>query len=225
MEQSLSDSQLAVYTTGQLNTFFSDPNPVSESHLASLLPRVLERLEVCFSGLVGRYFRRDGVLWFDHLNADQYAMYVYLLSNEAFRSGESGRDVAVKSYLLNKALYGIEAYYEVELPAVFWFSHAVGSVLGRANYGNGIVISQGCTVGNKDGVYPTFGEKVVLCANSVILGNTRLGSEVCVGAGSQLIDETIPDGTTVVGSTPRVRVLQKRSRLVEVNFTETLPRA
>lgn len=225
MEQSLSNPQMAAYTAAQLNTFFPDPNPVPESALALLLPGVLKRLELCFSGLVGPYFRRDGVLRFNHLNADQYAMYVYLLGNEAFRAGASSGDVAVKSYLLNKALYGIEAYYEVELPAVFWFSHAVGSVLGRANYGNGLLVCQGCTVGNKDGVYPTFGEKVVLCANSVVLGNTRVGSEVCVGAGSQLIDETIPDRTTVVGSTPCMRVIEKRSRLVDAYFTATLPLA
>ncbi len=222
MEHSLSPSELAAYTSAQMNTFFPDPNPVKAETILELLPVVLARLETCFTGLRGGYFRRSGVLKFDHLHADQYAMYVYILSNQAYRAGNT--NAAVKGYLLNKALYGIEAYYEVELPPVFWFSHAVGSVLGRAKYGNGIVVTQGCTVGNKNGLYPTFGEKVVLCPNSVVLGNCQVGSDVCIGAGSQLVDATIPDGTTVVGSTPNLRILPKRSDLIDANFApELLP--
>ncbi|MDZ4289766.1 MAG: hypothetical protein U0984_17510 [Prosthecobacter sp.] len=223
MEQSLFTPQLAAYAAAQMNVFFPDDHPVKAPDVALLLPGVLGRLKVCFSGLRGPYFRREGVLRFDHLNADQYSMFLYLLGNEAFRAGAGSGDIAVKSYLLNKALHGIEVFYEVELPAVFWFAHAVGTVLGRARYGNGLVVAQGCTVGNKDGRYPTLGEKVVLCANSSVLGDCQIGSRVCVGAGSQLIEETITDGTTVVGSTPSARVLEKTSPLLDLYFTENLP--
>lgn len=221
MEQSLFTPQLAAYTAAQMNTLFPDDHPVGAPDVALLLPGVLGRLEVCFSGLRGAHFHRDGVPHFDHLNGDQYSMYLYFVGNEAYRAGN--RDVAVKSYLLNKALHGIEVFYEVELPAVFWFSHAVGTVLGRAKYGNGLLVAQGCTVGNKDGKYPTLGDKVVLLANSSVLGDCRIGSRVCVGAGSQLIEETVPDGTTVVGSTPLARVLEKQWPLLEGYFAEVLP--
>lgn len=216
MEQSLSLPQLAAYTAKQMNAFFPDENPVAVTDLAALLPGVWQRLEACFAGM--RVFRRG----FSHLHSDQYSMYLYLLGNEAFRSGPAAGDVAVKSYLLNKALHGIEAFYEIELPEVFWFAHAVGTVLGRAKYGNGFVVTQGCTVGNKNGIYPTFGEKVVLCANSMVLGNSILGDRVCIGAGSQLIEENIPDGSTVVGRTPSIRILPKQSSLVDLYFTESL---
>ena len=225
MEQSLTTPQLAAYSAAQMNTFFPDPNPVAASDVAVLLPRVLERVEICFSGLRAKSFHRDGSTAFNHLHGDAYSMYLYLLGNEAFRAGARSRDVAVKSYLLNKALHGIEAFYEIELPEVFWFAHAVGTVLGRARYGNGFIVMQGCTVGNKMGTYPVFGEKVILAANSTVLGASNIGSEVCVGAGSQLIDETVPSSVTVVGSSPHVRILEKRAPLIDRYFPEKLPHA
>ena len=223
MEQSLSARQLAIYTSRQMNHLFPDGNDVSTQALEFLMPVVLHRLEVCFSGLLGRHFRRDGVLFFEHLNSDQYSMFLYFLANEAFHSGPSSRDIALKGYLLNKALHGIEVFYEIELPPVFWFAHAVGSVLGRAKYGNGFIVCQGCTVGNKDGVYPTFGEKVVLCANSTVLGDCQVGSQVVFGAGCQVIDETIADSSTVVGTSPKARILPNQSGLIDLYFVESLP--
>jgi serine O-acetyltransferase len=223
MEQSLPIPQLAIYTSRQMNHLFPDGNDVSALALEALMPMVLHRLETCFCGLLGRHFRRDGVLYFEHLNSDHYSMFLYLLANEAYRAGLNSRDIALKGYLLNKALHGLEAFYEVELPEVFWFSHAVGSVLGRAKYGNGLIVSQGCTVGNKDGIYPVIGEKVVLCANTTILGDCRIGSQVVLGAGCQLIDEIIPNFTTVVGVSPYARILPKKSPLPDLYFTENLP--
>ena len=53
--------QLAIYTSRQMNHLFPDGNDVSTQALEFLMPVVLHRLEVCFSGLLGRHFRRDGV--------------------------------------------------------------------------------------------------------------------------------------------------------------------
>ena len=145
-------------------------------------------------------------------------MYLYILANEAYRGeAKSLPDLAVKSYLLNKALHGIEVFYQIKLPEVFWFAHAVGAVLGRATYGNQLVVMQGCTVGNREGEYPVLGDRVVLCAKSTVLGGI-LGSDVCIGAGSLVIGENIPDNSIVVGSTPNLRVLNKRSALLDIYF-------
>jgi serine O-acetyltransferase len=221
MEQTLPTPKLAAYTAGQMNTFFPDDAPVVPEELEAILEGALRRLEVCFRGLRKAHFNTDRGPRFDHLNGDQYSMYLYLVANEAYR--KENRNIAVKAYLLNKALHGLDAFYEVELPSVFWFSHAVGTVLGRAKYGNGLLVAQGCTVGNKDGGYPEFGEKVVLLANATVIGKCRIGSRVCIGAGSQIIEETIPDGSTVVGSTPNARILPKQWPLLEGYFAEVLP--
>jgi serine O-acetyltransferase len=147
-------------------------------------------------------------------------MYLYLLANTAFKlGGEKNLDLARKAYLLNKALHGLEVFYENNLPEIFWFAHSVGSVIGRASYGNRLMVMQGCTVGNKGGKYPVFGDRVVLCAGSKVLGGV-IGSGVCIGAGSLLIEETIPDNSIVVGSSPNIRVLQRKSQLINRYFSE-----
>jgi serine O-acetyltransferase len=219
MRSSLSQARLSRYTAQQLNTFFPDENPVESSDLAPVLTQVFEKLSRCFSGLGIPYFWKDGEPYFNHLHSEQYAMYLYVLGNTVFQQGMDVQCIAVKSYLLNKALHGLEVFYEIQLPEVFWFAHAIGSVLGRASYGNRIAVMQGCTIGNKGGVYPIFGERVVLCAGSTVLGGV-IGSDVCIGAGSLLVNETVPDSCTVVGSSPHVRILRKRSALLDTYFPQ-----
>src|SRR5690606_10500928 len=96
--------------------------------------------------------------------------------------------------------------------------HPIGTVLGRAVYGNGFVVMQGCTVGNKGGSYPVLGERVVLCAGSSVIGNCKIGNDVCIGAGAQLIDREVPDGSTVVGHDTTLRILPRTSPLLRQVF-------
>lgn len=220
MELTLTLPQLARYTATQINTFFPDGNTVNAKPIEEILPRVLERLEHCLQGIGSPYFNREGKTFFNHLHSDQYSMYLYLLANEShLQAALNLSDLAVKSYLLNKALHGIEAFYQISLPKVFWFAHAMGAVLGRASYGNKLVVMQGCTIGNKGGEYPILGDRVVLCAKSTILGGI-VGSNVCIGAGSLVIGETIPDNSTVVGSSPNLRVINKQSDLIDLYFSK-----
>ena len=218
MKLTLTQSKLAAYTAGQMNAFFPDGNTVDADCVAVLLPKVLARLGYSLGSIGNSYFSRDGDVYFNHLHSDQYSMYLYLLGNEAYGGGRLlYPDVAAKSYLLNKALNGIEAYYEVQLPDVFWFCHPVGSVIGRAKYGRGFVVMHGCTIGNKGGTHPVLGDRVVLCAGATVVGG-RLGSDVCIGAGSLVVGEDIPDGCTVVGCSPNLRVIPRKSELIDRYF-------
>ena len=47
-----------------------------------------------------------------------------------------------KLFVLNKALNGIDLFYEIELPEVFFIGHSVGIVLAKARYGNRLVLYQ-----------------------------------------------------------------------------------
>jgi serine O-acetyltransferase len=203
---SLTPKELAKYTAAQLNTFFPDPSPVRASELSRWLPIALERLAAAFAGNRVPRFHRQGAPFFNHLHSDQYAMYIYLLANEAGAS-EEGRPVATKLYLLNKVLHSIDAYFEIQLPRVFLFAHPIGTVLGRAQYADYFMVMQGCTVGNVNDVFPTFGRGVVLCAGSSVLGRSQLGAGVCVGAGTLLVNANISPHHTVVG---RARGIQTR---------------
>ena len=218
MIQSLSDQELARYVSLQLSNFFPDGSPSFEELILSLSDQVNDRLEKCFNGLVNRYFSHEGIARFDHLHSEQYGMYLYVLGNEAWKSGPDGGRLATKTYLLNKALHGFDVFYEITLPPVFWLAHPLGTVLGRAEYGNYFAVMQGCTVGNKAGVYPKFGERVLLSSHSSVVGNCRIGNDVCIGAGALLIDIDVPDGSTVVGRGSDVRIFAKRAHVLDAIF-------
>ena len=90
--------------------------------------------------------------------------FLYTLANELYRNGMSST-LSDKLYYLNKTMNGLDMFYAIELPEVWSAEHPVGSVLGRAQYGEGFFFYQGCTVGGnrgKDGVlsYPSIGRNV-----------------------------------------------------------------
>jgi serine O-acetyltransferase len=213
--------ELAQYISRQLNHFYPDGNHVPAVFVEELLPAVLIRFEKGLSAFKNSYFWQDGQLKLDHLHSDQYSTLLYLLGSTAGREdNESHRMLAAKTYMLNKALHGLDAYYQVELPDSIWFAHAVGSVLGRASYSGPLIISQCCTIGNRDGQYPEIGSRVMLCAGSLVLGKCRIGDDVCIGAGSLLIDAEIPAGSTVVGRYPDIRIIPKKSPLIDQLFLQ-----
>ena len=105
---------------------------------------------------------------------------------------------------------GCDLYHEVNLPHYFTLDHPVGSVMGRAEYGEGFSFGQNCTVGNNKGIYPVLGENVRMCANSSIIGNCRIGDNVIIGANSGVKDEDVPDNSIVFGFSPHLIIKAKR---------------
>ena len=101
-------------------------------------------------------------------------------------------------------LHSADLYYEVELPQVFRLDHPVGSVMGRAKYGNNFFFCQGCTVGNNKGVYPVIGENVSMLSGSKILGKCDIGDNVTLSANSYVKDTDVPANTVVFGSSPKL---------------------
>lgn len=98
----------------------------------------------------------------------------------------------------------------INLPNHFLAEHPIGSVLGRAEYGDYFFVYQGTTVGGnrKDGIiyYPTLGENVLMYANSTVLGNTKIGNNVIIAANSYLINEQIPNNCIVFGRSPDITI-------------------
>lgn len=207
---SLSIPQMAAYTGRQLNTFFPDADPVTDGTLVEAVAWTFERLRKIHRATSDRYYHREGEPFFDHLHGDQHAAYIYLLSRHCILERQDPR-LAAKLYLLNKALFGLDVYFQVQLPGIFLFCHPVGTVLGRASYQDYLIVSQNCTVGGIDDSYPTLGAGVMLCAGASVLGSSRLGSSVCVGAGALIVNATIPAQRTVVGRAESMRILPHES--------------
>jgi len=199
---SLNAEKLTAYVARQLENFFPD-GTVAASDLRPALEDALDRLERCFTGVKVKYYRDGGDILFDHLHTDQYAAFLYLLSNSILRRNGNPR-LAGKVYALNKTLHGLDIFYEVELPEIFCFQHPVGTVLGRAKYSNYLFVYQRCSTGAKAGVYPRLGEGVVLFPGSAVIGDCAVGENVWLSAGTLVMSQDIPGSHIVFGTSPKI---------------------
>ena len=202
----LSNKELAVYVTRQVSYFFPDDLSSSENEIERMIEVVMERVNICFSAINNRYFQVEGQSCFNHLHSDQYAMFLYFLSNTTYREGVNTR-LCEKLFYLNKLLNGIDVFYEVELPDIFVFSHPIGAVLGRAKYSNYFLVSQECTVGaareaeaGKKSVYPVIGKYCAMYKGASILGNCNVGDNCKISAHSLLIDQDLEAHSIYIGT-------------------------
>lgn len=203
MIMSLDTRKLTKYIQMQMNNFFPDGS--TEILSKENLMEALERLEFCFNAISNRYFWKESENFFNHLHGDQYAMFLYLLSNTLYRNS-ANPSICNKLFLLNKALYGIDAYYEIELPRIFLFSHAGGTVLGRARYSDYFLVYQQCTVGSarvakggERGVFPVFGKHVSLYAGAKVLGACNIGDNCKISAHSIVMNKKLEPNTIYRG--------------------------
>lgn len=206
VRMTLNHDQLASYVTRQVNRLFDDGQPVLEDDVLALLPQVLGRLEHCFAHINNKYFF-DGIsAVFNHLHGDQYSMFLYLLCNTAYNAG-ANIGVPAKFFLLNKSLHGIDAFYEVELPSIFLFVHPIGTVLGRGQYADYLLVYQRCGVGSNHDIYPTLGPYTTLRPGSAVLGQCTLGRNNTLAAESLLLDRDLSNDSIYIGN-PRDFVLR-----------------
>lgn len=171
--------------------------------LHDLFSVVEERVIHCFSEIDNKYFLNDRRIFFSPYHSGQYLIYLYYFSNSC---SSVNTELADKLYYLNKILHSCDIYHEVKLPKSFFLEHPVGTVLGRATYGNNFFAMQNCTIGGNKGVYPSIGNNVTLYSGAKILGNSRIGNNVTLSANTYVKDTDILDGMTVFGSFPNLIV-------------------
>lgn len=203
MRSSLSSETLISYVCAQMAHFFPDGAALDLASLRRGVDSALAWYERCCEGVRRKYYNENGAAVFNHLNTDQYAMFLYMLARSLHLQGED--DLAAKAYYLNKALHALDVYFTVELPEKFMFSHCVGTVLGKAAYGNYFHVSQNCTVGNNNNDYPVIGECVSLYAGAMVVGKCKIGNNVHVAAHAFVRNQDVPDNTLVTGRSPDLR--------------------
>ncbi|MBF0676237.1 hypothetical protein [Pseudomonas sp.] len=128
---------------------------------------------------------------FDYLHSSQYAIFLYYLANSIWRNDGDVR-VCTKIFYLNKALNGIDMFYEIQMPEVFFIGHSVGIVLAKATYGEFLVLYQNSTVGKNHGVAPVIGEGVILYPNTAVIGGCEVGGRSFVSQGVSVINSNTP---------------------------------
>ncbi len=176
---SMPADRLCTYFSSQLNTFFPDDHLVKPADLKRVLDIAVDRLHFCFKHVAFNRYCRDGETYYNHLYSDHNIVFLWLLSNTAFKETEN-QSIAAKFYYLNKSLHAFDCMYDTKLPEIFLVFHGAGTMLGKANYNDFFVCLQGCTVGSHKGLYPTFGKGVSLTANSSVIGGCHIGNRVSV---------------------------------------------
>lgn len=147
-------------------------------------------------------------------NSVMYCVFLYWLSKVVYIDGN--RELADKIYYLNKMFNSVDLYYAIDLPSTWSCEHPLGSVMGRAKYGEHFFFYQGCTVGgnkNKTGEiqYPEIGDNVIMYSNSKILGNSKIGNNCKNAANCYIINQDIPDNSIVFGQSPNL-IIKARSK-------------
>ena len=153
------------------------------------LDEALERMHVCINACAP--WRPDQ---FNVLQSSQHCIFLYYLSNTMFRrSGETA--AATRLFLMNKAFNGIDLFYEIAMPEVFYIGHSVGIVLAKATYGNYLVLYQNSTVGRHKDQIPVIGDRVIIYGNSAVIGRTVIENDCVVSQGTSVVNKRVPAGS------------------------------
>lgn len=121
----------------------------------------------------------------------------------------------------------VDWYHGVKFPDHMMAEHPLGSIMGRAEYGDYFFVLQGTNVGGngyrEDGrpYYPTIGRCCTMYPNSTVIGRSVIGDNVIISAGTYVKDEVIPDNCMVFGRTPNL-IIKQRS---EEEMLERISRA
>ena len=169
--------------------------------------------------IANKYWRKDTV---NPFCADQWSFLLYWTARLIFLEyGRKNIDLLDKLYYLNRALNSVDLYYEINLPQKFFPQHPIGTILGRAVYGDCLTFYQGCTVGQSRSGSPSIGDHVILFSGSKVLGNCKLGENVIVSANTYLLDVVVPPLTLVFGQ-PRDYIFKSIDKQYYFNLSPFL---
>jgi len=160
-----------------------------EAHLDEALARLHRCINACAP------WRPDE---FDVLQSSQHATFLYFLANSIWK-GSGDTEAPVRLFLMNKALNGIDLFYEIAMPEVFYIGHSLGVVLAKAAYGNYLVLYQHATVGRHKDQVPVIGERVVLYPGSTVAARSVVEDDAVVSQGASVINQRVPAGMIAFG--------------------------
>ncbi|HXA39822.1 MAG TPA: hypothetical protein VNW53_12545 [Phenylobacterium sp.] len=168
------------------------------------LDESLERMHRCINACAP--WRPDE---FNVLQSSQHTIFLYYLGNTIWRrSGDTG--APTRLFLMNKAFNGIDLFYEIAMPEVFYIGHSLGIVLAKATYGNYLVLYQNSTVGRHKDQIPVIGNRVVMYPGSSIAAGAVVEDDVVISQGVRVIGKHVPRGQMVFAGAGPELVLRPR---------------
>ena len=126
----------------QLRSFWVDvkPNIIKEN-----VQDALQYIDSDFKDINSPRFQVKGSSVFNPLMSVHWMIFLYRLSSIIYKNGD--RQYADQVYYLNKIMHAVDWNYAIDLPIHFLCEHPLGSVLGKASYGDYFLIYQGTSVG------------------------------------------------------------------------------
>lgn len=178
----LPSDKLGEYCFRQVSGLFPFSTKAEGILIQKYLKISLTRLEYCIGGI-----KPWPVGEFNILHSSQYCIFLYYLANTIW-SAEGDHPICTKLFLLNKALNGIDMFYEIKMPEIFYIGHSVGIVLAKATYGNYLVLYQNSTVGKNNFDSPIIDDGVILYPNTAVIGKSHIRSGSVISQGVSVID-------------------------------------
>ena len=190
-------ASLLAYVTAQCAAIVPDGRETTFRAVADVhFDEALERLHRCINACAP--WRPDE---FNVLQSSQHTIFLYYLANTIFkRSGDT--EAPTRLFLMNKALNGIDLFYEIAMPEVFYIGHSVGIVLAKATYGNYLVLYQNSTVGRHKADIPVLGDRVVLYPNTAVIGRSVVEDDAVVSQGTSVVNKRVPKGSIAFAGAP-----------------------
>jgi serine O-acetyltransferase len=187
-----SRESLLAYVTAQCAHIVPDGREAEFRKAADAhLDEALARLHRCINACAP--WRPDQ---FNVLQSSQHTIFLYYLSNTIWRrSGDAA--AATRLFLMNKAFNGIDLFYEIAMPEVFYIGHSAGIVLAKATYGNFLVLYQNSTVGRHKDQIPVIGDRVILYPGTSIAGRAVVEDDCVISQGVRVINKHVPKGSLV----------------------------
>lgn len=219
IKSSLTKEELLNYLSKQLKNFFPDDEEFLI--LEEVIAKALKKTAYNFKHIKLNYFyNSDGELYFNHLNADQYLVFIYYASNIAYED-YNHIQLASKLFYLNKILHNFHCMYDTKLPDIFLVIHGGGIVLGKAKYSDYFVVMHGVTVGsNSKWESPTLGKGIVMYPNSSLIGNSIVEDGTCFSIGSTLIDQNTPQNIIVIGNGDVKNFKKQKNKKISIYFKD-----
>lgn len=202
--------ELLSYVARQANYFFPDNTSFEGSDVKAGFALGLDRLENCLKTItLPGYHNADGETTFSHMHADQYAQLLYYFGNSLWKlSGNNA--VCSKLLAMNRVLHSIFISYKCDMPDHFVLGHPIGTILGKADYHDFLVVFQGVTVNTDQDAEgnpaPHLGKGLFLAAHSKIIGNQTIGDRVSIGVDAMVYGSDIPDDSVVVNRNGAIEV-------------------
>lgn len=208
MRLSLPTSDLKRYVATQLATFFPDGIVFDGADVDAALALALERMEFCFRHITKPGYNHEGEVTFSHLHSDQYCKFLYWLANSLWHQSQN-RPLCDKLTVLNRTLNSVFLSYKVKLPDIFYLEHAIGTVLGHANYANYMVVLQNVTVNTGD---LTFEPGVYLSAGASLIGSMTIGARSSIGPDTRVFNRDIPADSVVFSDDAGALQIRERKK-------------